>query len=149
MQISYIDKDQRTQILTEQLLKVWEDSVRTTHLFLSNSEIDKIKTYVPTALNSVKHLVIATNEKNIPMAFMGIENQVLEMLFIAPVERRKGLGKKLLQLAIEKYSVNKLTVNEQNPQALGFYEHMGFKTYKRTDQDEQGGPYPLLYMHLQ
>ena len=148
MQISYINKEQRTPILTEQLLKVWEESVRETHLFLSDSEIDKIKTYVPTALNSVKHLVIATNEKNIPIAFMGIENQILEMLFIAPYERGKGLGKKLLQLGMEKYGVNKLTVNEQNPQAIGFYEHMGFKTYKRTDQDEQGGPYPLFYMQL-
>lgn len=37
-------------------------------------------------------------------------------------------------------------VNEQNPLAKGFYEHLGFKTYKRTTYDEQGNPYPLLYM---
>lgn len=39
-------------------------------------------------------------------------------------------------------------MNEQNPQARGFYEHMGFRVYKRTDHDEQGNPYPLLYMEL-
>ena len=39
-------------------------------------------------------------------------------------------------------------MNEQNPQAVGFYEHMGFQTYRRTDRDEEGGPYPLLYMRL-
>lgn len=39
-------------------------------------------------------------------------------------------------------------VNEQNPQARGFYEHMGFEVYKRTDHDEQGNPWPLLYMEL-
>ena len=38
------------------------------------------------------------------------------------------------------------TVNEQNPQAVGFYEHLGFQTYKRTECDEEGNPYPLLYM---
>lgn len=37
-------------------------------------------------------------------------------------------------------------VNEQNPQAVGFYEHLGFVTYKRTVLDEEGNPYPLLYM---
>ena len=37
---------------------------------------------------------------------------------------------------------------EQNPQAKGFYEHMGFQVYKRTDLDGQGNPYPLLYMSL-
>lgn len=42
--------------------------------------------------------------------------------------------------------VQEVTVNEQNPQAVGFYEYMGFKTYKRTDHDEEGNPYPLLYM---
>ena len=28
----------------------------------------------------------------------------------------------------------------------GFYEYMGFSIYKRTESDEQGNPYPLLYM---
>ena len=42
--------------------------------------------------------------------------------------------------------MERLTVNEQNPQAKGFYEHMGFHVYKRTELDEQGNPYPLLYM---
>ena len=36
-------------------------------------------------------------------------------------------------------------MNEQNPQARGFYEHMGFQVYKRTELDEQGNPYPLIY----
>ena len=58
----------------------------------------------------------------------------------------KGVGKQLLQYGIENYGIQELTVNEQNPQAVGFYRHMGFKTYKRTDYDEEGNPYPLLYM---
>jgi putative acetyltransferase len=41
-----------------------------------------------------------------------------------------------------------LAVNEQNPQAKGFYEHLGFQVYKRADIDEQGNPYPILYMKL-
>ncbi len=77
---------------------------------------------------------------------MGIANQYLEMLFIANAERRKGYGKKLLQYGIEHFFVNDLAVNEQNPNAKGFYEHLGFTVYKRTELDEQGNPYPLLYM---
>ncbi len=34
-------------------------------------------------------------------------------------------------------------------QVAGFYEYMGFKTYKRTELDEQGNPYPILYMRLE
>ena len=143
-----IEITDRTPDLTERLLEVWESSVRATHLFLSDSEIKRIKKYVPQALNGIAHMVIAEDEMGHPVAFMGIEDGTLEMLFISPEERRKGLGKCLIQYGIENYGVKRLAVNEQNPQAKGFYEHMGFQVYKRTDLDEQGNPYPLLYMCL-
>lgn len=134
--------------MIDRLLEVWESSVRTTHLFLSDSEIQNIKEYVPQALGGIAHLIIAEDEAGRAVAFMGIEDGSLEMLFISPEERRKGLGKRLLQYGIENYAVERLAVNEQNPQAKEFYEHMGFQVYKRTDHDEQGNPYPLLYMEL-
>ena len=46
---------------------------------------------------------------------------------------------------VEFMGVEEATVNEQNPHAVGFYRHMGFEVYRRTDCDEEGGPYPLLY----
>lgn len=138
----------RTYPLIQNLLMVWERSVRATHLFLSDTEIRKIKQYVPQALNGVANLIVAENEKNEQVAFMGIETNRLEMLFISPEERGKGLGKQLLAYGIRRYGVQEVTVNEQNPQAVGFYEHLNFKVYKRTDYDEEGNPYPLLYMRL-
>ena len=69
-------------------------------------------------------------------------------LFLSPTERGKGLGRQLMQYGIQNYGIQELTVNEQNPQAVGFYEHLGFQTYKRTESDEEGNPYPLLYMKL-
>ncbi len=139
---------EKTPLLTEQLTEVWEKSVKATHLFLSEDEVEKIKKYVPQALNGIAHLIIAEAPDSRPVAFMGIEGKTLEMLFIAPEERGKGLGKKLIRYGIENYSVNELSVNEQNPLARGFYEHMGFCVYNRTDHDGQGNPYPLLYMKL-
>lgn len=102
-----IEVEDRNPVLVEQLLNVWESSVKATHLFLSDDEI---------------------------------------MLFISNESRGQGIGKQLLQYGIENYSINELAVNEQNPLARGFYEHMGFEAYKRTELDEQGNPYPLLYM---
>ena len=136
----------RAPDLINWLLEVWEASVRATHLFLSDEEIKNIKEYVPQALNGVEHLLVAEDDKGCAVALMGIEDDSLEMLFISPEERGKGLGKRLIQHGIENYDVQRLTVNEQNPQAKGFYEHMGFQAYKRTELDEQGNPYPLLYM---
>lgn len=136
----------RTTKLLEKLVNVWEASVRATHLFLSDTEIKQIKEYVPQALREVKHLIVVEITPEEPIAFMGIENQRLEMLFLAPAERGKGIGRFLIQYGIRNYKIQEVTVNEQNPQAVGFYEHMGFATYKRTDVDEEGNPYPLLYM---
>ena len=100
------------------------------------------------AIENVEYLIIAEKEFGDPVAFMGIDSNRLEMLFLSPEVRGKGLGKQLLQYGIETYNIQELTVNEQNPQAVGFYEHMGFQTYKRTEYDEEGNPYPLLYMRL-
>ncbi|MBF8808462.1 MAG: GNAT family N-acetyltransferase [Enterococcus lacertideformus] len=143
-----IEVKDRTALLIEKLLKIWEGSVRATHLFLLDNEIEEIKKYVPQALKEIPCLIIVENENQVPVGFMGLVEQHLEMLFIANEERGKGLGKELLKYGIEKYLVNDLAVNEQNPLAKGFYEHMGFEVYKRTEFDEQGNPYPLLYMSL-
>ena len=132
----------RDPLLIQKLLEVWESSVRATHLFLSDNDINHIKEYVPQALKEVDHW----NHKKVPVGFIGIGNQHLEMLFISNKERKKGLGKMLLKYGIENFGINDLAVNEQNPLAKEFYEHMGFIVYKRTETDEQGNPYPLLYM---
>ena len=136
----------RNSLLIGQLLNVWESAVKATHHFLTDREREDIKKYVPQALHEVPHLIIAENENQVPLGFMGIVEQHLEMLFISDEARGKGLGKALLQYGIENYSICDLAVNEQNPLAKGFYEHMGFKVYKRTEHDEQGKPCPLLYM---
>ncbi len=141
-----IAPENRTPLLIDQLLELWEKSVRATHLFLSDDEMKEIKHYVPEALTAIPHLIIETDEKNFPTGFMGIADGKLEMLFIAPDARGKGLGKRLLTHGIQNYSVSELTVNEQNPQARGFYEHLGFEVYKKSELDEQGKPYPILYM---
>ena len=141
-------KDKNSSLIS-QLLEVWEDSVKATHLFLSNDEIKNIKEYVPQAIWGVSHLVIIENENNQTIAFMGIEDRKIEMLFIINSERGKGLGKKLLNYGIENYNVNEIVVNEQNLNAKGFYEYMGFRTFKRAELDEQGNPYPILYMRLE
>lgn len=138
--------EKRDEMLIDQLLIVWKNSVKETHLFLSKDEIENIEPYVFQALNNIKHLIIETDDNGDPIAFMGIEDNKLEMLFIAPDFREKGLGKKLLLYGIENYQVNELDVNEQNPQAKGFYEYMGFKIYKRDELDAQGNPYPILHM---
>ena len=130
------------------LLALWEASVRATHSFLSEGEIARIRAYVPAALTGVAQLAVAESAAGEALGFLGAAEGRLEMLFLRPDTRGRGLGRQLLEYGIRNYAIDELTVNEQNPQAVGFYEHIGFTVYKRTPRDEQGGPYPLLYLRL-
>lgn len=146
--MNIIETTNRKDSLTKQLLDVWESAVRQTHTFLSESEILRIKGYVPDAIGNVARPLVSMDDSDMPVAFLGLEGSKIEMLFVDASHHGQGIGKQLVAFAIENYAASEVGVNEQNPLAIGFYEHMGFKTYKRTDFDEEGNPYPLLYMCL-
>lgn len=143
-----IAQSDRSPELIETLLGVWEGSVRATHLFLSEDDIRSIREYVPAALAGIPLLIVEEDEAGAPVAFMGIDDGKLEMLFVAQEERGNGIGKKLLERGIADHGVTRLDVNEQNPGARGFYEHLGFAVRSRSETDEQGNPFPILHMEL-
>ncbi len=146
MEITEIKRVRRTPDVTERLVAVWESSVRATHDFLSGDEIAKIKQYVPQALENVPRLAVAADEKGGFAAFIGVDGRKIEMLFVAPEHRGRGIGKRLVEYAFARCAADEVTVNEQNPRAKGFYEHMGFAAVGRSPVDEQGNPYPILRM---
>ena len=102
----------RNESLINELVDVWERSVNATHLFLSVAEIAQIKTYVPQALGGVAHLMVGEiNGK--PVAFMGIEENKIEMLFIAPEQRGKGLGRQLVEYAFANFNVTEVSLRKR------------------------------------
>lgn len=137
----------KTDTLIDALTALWEASVRCTHHFLTENDIQKLTLYVKTRLSGIETLVV-TSENHKPIAFMGIEGGKIEMLFVSPDYFGKGVGRLLAELAISQYEVQYVDVNEQNPQAIGFYEHIGFEVFERTEVDEQGNPFPILKMKL-
>lgn len=138
---------ERTDKLIDTLTKLWEASVRSTHHFLTEDDIQKLTLFVKTGLSGIETLVVASENLN-PIAFIGIEAGKIEMFFVSPDYFGKGVGRQLAELAISQYEVQYVDVNEQNPQAMGFYEHLGFEVFERTEFDEQGNPFPILKMKL-
>ncbi|WP_207741133.1 GNAT family N-acetyltransferase [Paraclostridium bifermentans] len=132
----------------EEILDTWESSVRATHDFLSEEGIISIKSQVIEGAKYVSKLLCVRDNNGIIKAFMGIHDFKIEMLFVSNESRGHGVGKRLVEYAIEVLNVNYVDVNEQNSQALGFYEHMGFKVFKKSEFDEQGNPFPILHMKL-
>jgi len=131
------------------LLTIWEASVRATHHFLQEDDILFFKTLIQeNNLFSQVRLTIAKEDDRI-LGFMGVSDDNLEMLFLHPGVRGKGIGKLLVRHAIDKLGITRVDVNEQNEDTVGFYEHFGFGTVSRSELDGTGKPYPILHMQLQ
>ena len=131
----------------EQVLEVWEQSVLATHQFLKREDFQTIKQIVRTIdFNAFEMYCLVADERLI--GFLGVADQKIEMLFLSPSYFGKGLGKKFMEFALRELKANKVDVNEQNSYAVEFYQRFGFKTYERTDKDDQGNDYPILRMRL-
>jgi putative acetyltransferase len=128
------------------LTEVWEASVRATHTFLTEDNIQFFKPLVRKEFLSAVELRCVRDENSQPVGFLGVTNEKIEMLFIHPDARGKGIGKQLLEYAVEQMNAKELDVNEQNEQAIGYYKRMGFEVVGRTDVDGLGKPFPLLQM---
>lgn len=151
-----IKGDMRSQegvyrVLPEDLcrvVEVWEASVRATHLFLTEADIEFFKPLVRDEVPRVRGLACVRDREGQVVGFVGVVEDKVEMLFIHPMWRGQGIGRRLLNHAIKTLGATKVDVNEQNEQAVGFYLRMGFEVEGRSELDSMGKPFPLLHMRL-
>ena len=130
------------------VIDVWEASVRATHHFLSDDDIQSLKPLILSDYLDMVTLACMKEEGGGIIGFLGVADQKIEMLFVDPDFHRKDVGSKLLRHAIGSMRAWKVDVNEQNEQAVEFYKHMGFEVVDRSPLDGQGKPFPLLHMEL-
>ena len=138
----------RTPEMFSTLLEVWELSVRATHSFLSEEDVVSLRPVVAEAFVQIPYLFIIGDTPENPFGFLGASEKNIEMLFLHPDARGKGLGKQLVWFAINQLDSVYVDVNEANPTALGFYLHMGFTSVGRSETDQQGNPFPLLHLKI-
>lgn len=128
------------------LAEIWESAVLHTHDFLKEEDFLYYKERLPSYF---PHVTLLGFEQGGCLAgFIGIAEGNIEMLFVDNAHRGKGIGKQLIRHAIDKAGATKVDVNEQNAQAVGFYEHIGFHVASRSELDGDGKPYPILHMQL-
>jgi len=131
-----------------ELITIWEASVRATHHFLPESDILYFKPLILEKYFDAVSLFCVRNETKKITGFLGTSDDKIEMLFIDPEVRGRGIGKTLTEFAIHQLNISKVDVNEQNEQAVGFYLKMGFTVVNRLPVDSLGKPYPILEMEL-
>ncbi len=129
------------------LIHIWEKAVRATHHFLVESDIRMYKALILNEYFDQVDLYCIKHDGAIS-GFIGLDEEMIQMLFIDPQDRGKGWGRLLVNFAIAEKNVRKVDVNEQNGQAVGFYQHLGFEVIERFENDAAGRPNPILAMQL-
>jgi putative acetyltransferase len=127
---------------------VWEASVRATHDFVNEADIQFFRPLVRDALPQMAQSACIRDQAGQVAGFIAAADCKVEMLFIHPDWRGHGGGSRLLRHAIETFGATTLDVNEQNEQAVGFYLQQGFEVVGRSELDGTGKPYPLLHLRL-
>ena len=131
----------------EVLFDVWLRSVRATHTFVSEADIQSFMPLVRNYLaSSATEFWVLCDADGAVMGFMGMAGQKMESLFLAPEFHGRGGGRRLVEHARALHGELTVDVNEQNTAAVGFYKACGFVVEGRSELDETGRPYPLLHM---
>ena len=126
-------------------MEIWRGAVDATHDFLTAKDRRDIETEVAALLPSAP-LDLAVDETDHPIGFMLLDGGHMEALFVDPDFRGAGIGRTLVEEAVKRHPNLSTDVNEQNRQAIGFYERLGFERCGRSAMDGQGRPYPLIHL---
>ncbi len=127
------------------IIEIWRNAVDATHDFLSAKDRQDIETEVVACL-PMPLLWVAVDNDDRAIGFMLIGDGRMEALFVDAAERGSGIGRVLVEHALRLHPGLETDVNEQNVQAVGFYERMGFRRIGRSETDQQGRPYPLIHL---
>jgi putative acetyltransferase len=130
----------------DRLYEIWHDSVVATHDFVSRSDLNEICVQVKHDYLPGAHLLVAVDNLDRSIGFMGMNGHEIESLFIDPAHHRRGLGRAFIEEASVQSPCLVVSVNAQNIQAIAFYEAAGFSTYASSPTDDEGHPYPILRM---
>ncbi len=76
--------------IEKQLIGIWERSVRKTHDFLTEQDINAIKKQVQENLYKMDFLIGVQEDGLVFRAFMGIKSNKIEMLFVDPISMKLG-----------------------------------------------------------
>lgn len=129
----------------DRIMEIWRQAVNATHDFLTPEDrlaIDEmVLGFLPKA-----PLSLAVDGHDYPLAFMLMDGEHMEALFVDPACRGIGIGAALVRHGLTVHPRMTTDVNEQNKQAVRFYERMGFKQTGSSPCDRQGRPYPLIHL---
>lgn len=130
---------------TDVLVKIWFEASSGAHSFLGEERLREQAIQVRDIyLKQAENWVILDNGQ--PAGFIGLMDSFIGGLFIDTKVHGKGLGRQLLDHALELKKTLELEVYALNTQAHGFYLRNQFIETARHPTDSEGLPFEVIHM---
>lgn len=121
-----MNSSDRSCELVNEILDVYEKSISETANSLSEESKKEIMADTEKMILDIENLIIIKDDNEKVIGFMGVENEAVEMICLHPNYKNKGIGKELMNVAINEHNVNKAYVKKINVSGIDFCKHMGF-----------------------
>lgn len=131
----------------EQALSVWLEASRVGHPFLGEEVLAQQQVLVRDVYLPEAETWVADEDGRI-IGFIGLLDDLVGGLFVAPDQHGKGVGRALIKHASDLKGSLTVEVYAANPMAPDFYRRCGFVEFERKDHDDEGRPLELIRMRL-
>lgn len=127
------------------LLDIWRAASERGHPFFSREQLDEQQQLVGDVYLPQAETWVALSDAK-PVGFIGLLDDFVGGLFVAPESHGTGVGRRLIEHALERRGTLELDVYALNAGALSFYRRLGFVEISRRPRDDNDLPLEVVQL---
>jgi len=131
----------------EALSAIWFDASRIAHPFIGETRLREQRILIETVYLPQAETLVAIH-RDVQAGFISLMDDFIGGLFVSPHHQGSGIGRALIDRAIESRARLHLEVYTANARACAFYRSLGFVETGRRPIDDQGLPFENARMTL-
>ncbi len=121
----------------QEVLSTWENASNLAHPFLSADFQDQVRHDIPKLYLPNAETWVAEIDSKV-VGFIALLGNEVGALFVQPSFHGKGIGKTLMDKAVERYGQLELEVFKANANGRKFYEKYGFEDMGEATHEATG-----------
>ncbi len=125
------------------LAALWFEASRAVHGFFTEEALREQQVLVAEQYLPGSETWVAEDATG-PLGFIGLVDDFIGGLFVAPSVQGQGVGRALVDHALARKGQLALEAYEANGSARAFYTRLGFRETGRRAEDDLGNPFPLV-----
>ncbi len=122
----------------DKIMNIWLKSNIKAHAFIQKEYWENNYNIVRDIYIPMAETFVYEDEECIKGFISIINNEFIGALFVDIDFQNSGIGKKLINYAIDKYKNLNLAVYKENKTAVDFYINRGFKIIKEQESEDSG-----------